>query len=104
MANNYNTILSSVKKKLGANYIPNTDEVITEIIEMVEKKACNITHLKAGNEDLIPYIKDATIAEYNQRGAEGMNTRNEGGVSSGFFDIVEKMRKDLIKNGLRRVK
>ncbi len=96
-------LLDSVKARLGPNYIANTDDVIVDILNDVEKEAYDFSHLKTKKERLHPYIKEATISEYNQRGYEGMLSRNEGGISSSFRDILEKMRKDIVRARLRRL-
>lgn len=86
---------------LGANY-KNDKEVLQEILEEVNSIAFDISHNK-DKEQLFPYIKRAVKAEYLQRGAEGLTSRTEGSVSSQFEDIIDKMRNNIIKNGLRRL-
>lgn len=101
---NEKKMLQAIKNRLSVNYIEGTDDVIIDLIKDLTSKASDITNLKKDDERLIPYVKDATIEEYNTRGAEGMLSRNEGGISSSFYDIVERMRNNLIKGGLRRFK
>lgn len=97
-------MLEQIKKRLGANYQEDTDEVIQDIIDDITPIACHISNRKKDDIDLVPYIKKAVVSEYNARGAEGLLSRNEGSVSSSFIDIEEKLRNDIIKNGLRRFK
>ena len=59
---------------------------------------------KKDDEKLFPYIKKAVKAEYLARGAEGLTSRNEGSMSSSFEDIIDKLRNNIIKSGLRRMK
>jgi len=88
---------------LGANY-KNDEEVLKDIIESVISIASDITNREKADEKLFPYVKRAVKAEYLRRGAEGMNSSSEGGQSYSFENIIETMRNDLIKSGLRRLK
>lgn len=86
---------------LGANY-KDDENVLKNILEEVSSIAFDISHNK-NKEQLFPYVKRAVKAEYIQRGSEGLLSRTEGSVSSQFEDITEKMRRNIIKNGLRRL-
>ena len=97
-------MLDKIKLNLGANYIEDADEVLQDIINDVTSIACDISNRNNEDEKLFPYIKDAVKSEYLSRGAEGLLSRSEGSQSSSFQDIVEKMRNDIIKNGVRRLK
>ena len=97
-------MLEKIKKDLGANYNQNDEEVLKEIIEEVSSIASNISNRKADDEKLYPYIKKATKAMYLCRGAEGLQSRGEGSISSSYEDIIEKLRNDIVKNGLRRIR
>ena len=88
---------------LGPNY-KNDIDVLKDILEQVTSIASDISNRPKEDEKLIPYIKKAVKAEYLARGAEGLTSRNEGSMSSSFEDIVEKLRNDIIKNGVRRIK
>lgn len=87
---------------LGANYRETDREVLEEILEEVNSIAFDISHNK-NKEQLFPYVKRAVKAEYIQRGSEGLLSRTEGSISSQFENIVEKLRNNIIKNGLRRL-
>lgn len=87
---------------LGANY-QDDEEVLKDILEEVSSIASDISNNKDINK-LFPYIKKATKAIYLRRGAEGIQSRGEGSMSSSFEDIIDKLRNDIIKNGLRRLK
>ena len=63
-----------------------------------------MTKNKKEDTKLFPYIKKATKAIYLSRGAEGLTSRNEGSISTSFEDIIDKLRSDIIKSGLRRIK
>lgn len=87
---------------LGANYREDK-EVLEEILEEVNSIASDISNNK-NKEQLFPYVKKAVKAIYLNRGSEGLQSRGEGSMSSSFEDIIDKLRNDIIKNGLRRLK
>lgn len=88
---------------LGANY-KEDEEVLKEILEEVSSIASDISNREKDDTRLFPYIKKATKAVYLSRGAEGLASRNEGSISTSFEDIMDKLRNDIIKSGLRRIK
>ena len=90
-------MLEEIKDRLGANYIDNTDNVLVDIIKDVTSIATDFSNRESTDKKLIPYIKKAVVSEYLQRGAEGLLSRNEGGISSSFNDIEEKLKKDLLQ-------
>ena len=96
--------LSRIKLILGANYVENTDEVLKRIIEEIVSIACDISNRQNNDEKLFPYISKAVRAEYLTRGAEGLLSNTEGSISNSFEDIIDKMRSNIIKNGVRRLK
>lgn len=89
---------------LGANYRNEDEKVLVEILEEVSSIASDISNRPKDDEKLFPYIKRAVKAEYLARGAEGLTSRSEGSMSSSFEDIVDKLRNNIIKSGLRRIK
>lgn len=89
-------MLEQIKKRLGANYYDNTDDVLEDIIDDMTSIACNASNREEDDEKIFPYIKKAVISEYLARGAEGLLSRNEGSVSSSFNDIEKKLRTDLV--------
>lgn len=96
--------LSRIKLILGANYLEDTDEVLREIIRTMTSVACDVSNRECNDERLFPYINKAVRAEYLARGAEGLLSNSEGSISNSFEDIVEKMRSNIVKNGVRRLK
>ena len=88
-------MLEQIKKRLGANYIEYTDDIIQDIIDDMTSIACDASNRKETDKKLFSYIKKATISEYLQRGAEGLLSRNEGSISSSFNDIEKKLRIDV---------
>ena len=97
-------MLEKIIEDLGANYKDDDREVLKNILEEVSSIASNISNRKLDDKMLFPYIKKAVKSIYLTRGAEGLVSQSESGVSSSFEDIVEKLRNDIIKNGLRRLK
>ena len=92
-----------ITEDLGVNY-KNDREVLEDILEQVSSIASDISNRSKDDEKLFPYIKKAVKAEYLVRGAEGFTSRNEGSMSSSFEDITDKLRNNIIKSGLRRIK
>lgn len=88
---------------LGANYNENDKEVLEEILEEVSSIASDVSNNK-NKDKLFPYVKKAVKAIYLCRGVEGLQSRSEGSISNSFEDIIDKLRSDIIKNGLRRLK
>lgn len=88
---------------LGANY-KDDEEILSEILEEVSSIASDISNRQKEDIKLFPYIKQAVKAIYLSRGAEGLTSRNEGSISSSYEDIIKKLRNDIIKSGLRRIK
>lgn len=101
MANTKN--IDKIIADLGANYKKEDKGVLEEILVEVTSIASDISN-KQKEEKLFPYIKKAVKAEYLARGAEGLTSRNEGSMSSSFEDIMDKLRNNIIKSGLRRIK
>ena len=97
-------MLDKIINDLGANYNSKDEEVLEDMLNEVSSIASNISNRKVEDEKLYPYIKKAVKAIYLCRGAEGMQSTSESGVSSSFEDIIDKMRNDIVKNGLRRLK
>ena len=95
------TYIGKIIADLGANY-RNDKDVLEDILEEISSIAFDISKNK-NTKQLFPYIKKAVKATYIQRGSEGMNSSSEGGESYSYEDIIEKLRNDIIKNGLRRL-
>lgn len=96
--------IDKIIKDLGPNYSKEDNEVLNEILEEVSSIASDISNRQKDDTKLFPYIKKATKAIYLSRGAEGLTSRNEGSISTSFEDIIDKLRNDIIKSGLRRIK
>lgn len=87
---------------LGANF-KNDKDVVEDILEQIISIASDISNGQ-NEERLFPYIRRAVKAEYLARGAEGLTSKSEGSISSSFEDIIDKLRNNIIKSGLRRIK
>lgn len=94
--------INKIIDDLGANY-KDDEDVLKDILEEVNSIAFDISHNK-NKEQLFPYVKRAVKAIYLCRGAEGLQSRNEGSISSSHEDIINKLRNDIIKSGLRRIR
>lgn len=99
MTENIDKIISD----LGINY-KNDEDVLLDILEEVSSIASDISNRPKEDKKLFPYIKKAVKAVYLARGAEGLISRNEGSISNSFEDIIDKLRNNIIKSGLRRIK
>ena len=95
--------IDKIVADLGANY-KKDEEVLMDILEEVSSIASDISNRQKDDTKLFPYIKKATKAIYLSRGAEGLTSRNEGSISTSFEDIIDKLRNDIIKSGLRRIR
>lgn len=89
-------MVEKVKKDLADNYHESSDEVITELIERYTGIASDASNRKKTDEKLTPYIFTAVKEAYLRRGDEGSTSSNEGGLSSSYVDIEEKLRKDVL--------
>jgi hypothetical protein len=96
-------IIEEIKEELGANYKSNDEKVLRKIYTRLLLIASDTTNRKENDKRLIPYVEQATISTYLRRGKEGSSGYTEGSESDTFIDIEEKLRNDLIKNGLRRL-
>lgn len=95
--------IDKIINDLGPNYIGDAN-VLKQILEEISSIASDISNRQKNDTKLFPYIKKATKAIYLTRGAEGLTSRNEGSISTSFEDIIEKLRNDIIKSGLRRIR
>ena len=98
MDNNIGKIIND----LGPNYMGD-DNVLEEIFEEVSSIASDISNRPEDDVKLFPHIKKAVKAIYLSRGSEGLTNRSEGCISSSFEDVIDKLRNNIIKTGLRRL-
>lgn len=94
-------MLDQIKSQLGANYKTGDDTVITNFINDYTIIALDATNRKSGDNKVDPYVKKAAVSAYLLRGNEGNKSSSEGSLNYSYEDIEEKLRANLIKNGLR---
>lgn len=94
--------IEKIKADLGANY-KEDEEVLKEILEEVDSIAFDISN-NSDKDKLFPYVKKAVKAIYFARGSEGLQSHSVGSMSYSYEDIIDKLRNDIIKSGLRRLK
>lgn len=97
-------MLEKIKSDLDANYNTDDETVLQDIIDDMTAIACNVSNRKSNDVKLEPYIKKAVKSAYQLRGDEGKTSSSEGSISSSYEDIEEKLRINIIKNGVRKVK
>lgn len=96
-------MLNEIIANLGSNY-KSDQAVLEKIIEDITAIASQISNRETTDTKLKSYIKTAVISTYLLRGDEGKSSSSEGGISASYEDIIEKLRTDIVKNGVRRVK
>ncbi len=95
-------MLEEIKRQLGINY-RNDDLTIIDLLKSYTSVALNISN-RVTEKGLEPYIIKAVLEHYMRMGNEGLSSSNEAGISYSYIDIEEKLRKDIIKNGMRVIK
>lgn len=96
-------MLEEIKNNLADNY-KGDEAVLKSLIDEATTIALSISNRQRSTKninELSSYIKDYVKAEYLTRGGEGLNSLSESGISSSFKDNREKMRNDIIKDGMR---
>lgn len=97
-------MLNEIKTDLGANFNTGDETILENYIDDFSVIALDCTNRPEGDTKVNPYIKTAVKSAYLKRGDEGLKSSGIGGISSSYEDIVNKLREDLIKNGLRLIK
>lgn len=97
-------MLSEIKTDLGANFKTGEDTILQKYIDDLTVVALQVSNRLTGDDNLDYYIKEAVKSAYLRRGDEGKTGSSEGSLSSSYKDIEDKLRVDIIKNGLRLVK
>lgn len=96
-------MLDQIKSQLG-NDFNGDDTVINNFIDDYTIIALDSTNRKTGDEKINPYVKGAVIQACRRMGDEGNKSSSEGSLNYSYIDIEEKLRSDLIANGLRLIK
>lgn len=89
-------IIDMIKKDLDVNYHDKTDDVIENLYKHYLQIASNTSNRNINDKLLIPYVYTAVKSAYLRRGNEGSTSNNEGGLSSSYIDIEDKLRKDIL--------
>ena len=89
-------MIEKLKKDLAENYHDDDDNVIEDMIKNYTSIASSASNRKSNDKLLEPHIYTAVKSAYLRRGAEGFNSKSEGGLGSGFVDIEEKLKKDVL--------
>ena len=87
---------------LGNNYRAEDSDILDNLIEDVTKQALFISNRKT-SDDLEFEIKEAVKSLYLLRGTEDVETLSESGKSAKYKDVMEKLRRDIVANGKRRI-
>lgn len=89
------SMIDLLKKDLADNYHDKDDVVINNMIDHYSMIASNASNRKKDDKVLEPYIFLAVKEAYLRRGDEGTTASNEGGLSSSYIDIEEKLIRDI---------
>lgn len=89
-------IVYMLKKDLADNYHDKDEDVIETLVNNYLLIASSASNRDINDKKLIPFVYTAVKAAYLKRGDEGTLSSNEGGLSSSYIDIEEKLRKDVI--------
>ena len=87
---------------LGNNYRAEDSDILDNLIEDVTKQALFISNRKT-SDGLEFEIKEAVKSLYLLRGTEDVETLSESGKSAKYKDVMEKLRRDIVANGKRRI-
>lgn len=94
-------MLEEIIRQLGDNYDRADNQVLLDLINEVTYSALSFTNRTKLDKSMEAIVKRCVIAKYLQRGGEGSNSLNELGASSSFYDPIEKMQQELLKEGKR---
>jgi len=97
-------MLNEIKSDLGANFKTGDDTILQKYIDDLTVVALQVSNRILGDDNLDYYIKEAVKSAYLRRGDEGKTGSSEGSLSSSYKDVEDKLRTDIIKNGLRLVR
>jgi hypothetical protein len=91
--NSNEEMLYDIKVRLGEDNQVN-DEVIQSLIADYTTIVCNETYYESLPKNFIPYVKSAVIESCQRLGHEGMSSRSELSVTTGYSykDIEESIR------------
>ena len=88
-------MLEKLKKLLGISNSAQ-DELLNVLLEQEQSKVLNYTRRDELPETLQPVVVSLALIAYNRQGAEGENSRSEGGISQSFVGgIPEEIKMQL---------
>ena len=96
-------MLDKIIRQLGDNYDRQDNQVLIDLLDEVTYSALSFTNRTKLDYDMENAIKRCVIAKYLQRGGEGSTSLNELGASNGFYDPIEKMQQELLREGKRKI-
>ena len=96
-------MLEQVIRQLGDNYDRNDNQVLLDLIDEATYSALSFTNRTKLDNSMENIVKRCVIAKYLQRGGEGSTSLNELGASSSFYDPIERMQQELLKEGKRKI-
>lgn len=96
-------MLDQIIRQLGDNYDENDNQVLYDMISEITYSALSFTNRTKTDDVINNAIKRCVIAKYLQRGGEGTNSTNELGKSASFYDPIERMHEELLKEGKRKI-
>ncbi len=88
-------MIELLKKDLADNY-HDDDDVLQEYIRIYSDIASHASNRESKDPLITSYVYTAVKEAYIRRGDEGSSSSNEGGLSSSYIDIEEKLRKDCL--------
>lgn len=97
-------MLNEIKADLGANFKTGDDAILQKYIDDITVIALSISNKSTLDVGLSYLIKEAVKSLYLKRGNEGTSSSSEGSLSSSYTDVEDKLRTDIIKNGLRIIR
>lgn len=97
-------MLNEIKAELGANFKTGDDSILQKYIDDLTIVALQVSNRSTGDTAMNYLIKQAVESVYLRRGDEGINSSSEGSLSSSYKDVENKLRNDIIKNSLRKIK
>lgn len=89
-------MIGQLIKDLDVNYINTNKDILSRFIDNYMSIASDYSNRSKDDEKLIPYIYNAVKSAYLRRGNEELKSGNEGGISSNYLDIEEKLKKDVL--------
>lgn len=88
-------MIKRLKADLSENY-KDDEVVLSGLIDDYISLASDITNRKPTDVKIYPYVYTAVKKAYLRRGDEGSTSSSEGGLSTSYIDIEEKLKKDVM--------